>query len=268
MKWIYFVASAIIATTLFILASYVWGHHMIQGDFDRDGDVDFSDFTVFAQNFSKYWNREQGMTFVKHEVFRDTLVIHDQFGTEAGKRAARMLGFWYLNYEYRYNNKIYEYDRVFIFNRIDPEPNADGEYTVHGRNQSSENIDVAISVGRVTVKYDKNTQRYVLKDDGGLYVAHSYDLFDLECTFHFEDKIHQDMWDRLNRANYRGNYPFLLPEPTAQVESIVAITKVPTGSNRRTEVMPFVLTPINDGLRRASRYEFMAKTTNFRIRTE
>ena len=264
MKWICFFASVIIAIALFILAPYVWGHHMIQGDFDRDGDVDFSDFTVFANNFGKYWNREQGMTFVKHEVFRDTLVIHDQFGTEAGKRAARMLGYWYLNFEYRYNNKIYEYDRVFIFNRISPEPNADGEYTVYGRNQSSNDTDFAITVGRISVTYDKSTQRYILKDDGGLYVAHDWqNLYDLECTFHFENEIHEDMVERLS-THYRKT----ITEPTAQVESIVAITKVPTNSNRPTRVMPFVLKPINDGLRRASRYEFMAKTTNFRVRTE
>ena len=170
---------------LALLAIRAESHHIAQGDFDRDGDVDFSDFIVFANNFGKYWKNETEITVVKHEVFRDTLVIHDKFDSEAGKRAARMLGFWYLNYEYRWNNKVYEYDRVFIFNRIAPGPNNEGEFTVHGRYHDSNNMDYAIAIDIVEVTYSKNEERYILRARAAMSVPQTSDLYNMECKFLF-----------------------------------------------------------------------------------
>ena len=72
------------------------------------------------------------------------------------------------------------------------------------------------------------------------------------------------MTDRLN--TYIDQYAKTIPEPTAKIESIVAIAQ----NNRVTQsgVRPYAFYPVNDGLRRANRQEFMDKLVVPRIRDE
>ena len=154
---------SIIKCVFLLLVSISVSHadHIAQGDFDGDGDVDFADFLVFANNFDKTISEQ---TLVQHSpdtvVVRDTIVVSNPVPySDEGMRAGRMLGFWYLNYEIRTVKgplRIYEYDRVFFFNRISETPNADGEYTVHGRYLSAISQTYAITTGRVSVTYDKD----------------------------------------------------------------------------------------------------------------
>ena len=250
-------------------------HHIAQGDFDRDGDVDFADFLVFSNNYGKPIT-QQTLVSVDTVTVRDTITVTNILDSEAGKRAGRMLGYWYLNYEHYQGGTVfpggdklagmYEYKRVFIFNHIDPEPNAEGEFAVHGRTFVSYGIDdTPGTVPRATVTYSKSQQRYVL--EARIIYKHTLPngLYDMECTFYFEDEERQDMYYRLN-GDYKGAYPFRIVEPTVKVESIVAIGKTVSG---RRKVMDWVFTPINDGLRRISRYEFMEMRTDpFGVQTD
>ena len=261
--------AGLFAILLFAGLSPIHSEHIAQGDFDKDGDVDFADFIVFSNNFGKPITQQ---TLVKYTVdtiiVRDTITVNNTFDSEAGKRAGRMLGFWYLNFQYRQNNKIYEYDRVFFFTHIDPEPNEDGEYNVYGKYYISENMEYAMAVINVVVTYSQSDQKYVLTAKDGIYIPGNWkESFDLECKFHFEDMTHPDMTDRLNSRI--GEHARPLPEPTAQVEYIVAFKerKVRIDAYRtltRKDVQPYVFTPVNDGLRRANRDEFMTKLTTVR----
>ena len=252
--------------------SPIQAEHFAQGDFDKDGDVDFADFLVFSNNYGKPITQQ---TLVKHTldtiIVRDTITVNNISDSEAGKRAGRMLGFWYLNYEYRWVlpdviEKYYEYEIAFIFTTIDPVPNEDGEYSVHGKFLDSDDEESA-HIRNVTVFYSQSEQKYILRAPKAISVVQTFELYELECAFRFEDNVHPDMTDRLNSRIDR--YTNKIPEPTAIIDYVVAIRLKelrPTSSSYETitkrEVTNAKIRPINDGLRRANREEFMTTFTD------
>lgn len=276
MKQIFSIACVITLVALAFLVSSVLGQHIAQGDFDKDGDVDFADFLVFSNNFGKSIT-EQTLMPLDTIVVRDTIIVNNVLDVEAGKRAGRMLGFWYLNYEYHWNvpngKEIYEFDRVFFFTSIDDTTNKDGEYVVRGRHLYTDNLEYAGSMKKVSVVYSPSEQQYILTAENGIYIPMGLTtgLYDLECKFHFESEIHPDMTDRLN--TYIDRYSRELPEPTVKIESLVAIeeregrTSGSYVTTVRRVVMPHIFIPVNDGLRRSNRQEFMEKLSTPRKRT-
>ena len=178
-----------------------------------------------------------------------------------------MLGFWYLNYEYKWSipdrvTQYYEYEKVFMFTHIDPMPNEDGEYTVHGRLLIADNQESA-SVYRVTVFYSQSEQKYILRAPRSVFLVYGSKLYELECKFHFEDKVHSDMTDRINSHNLE-QYLQRLPEPTAIIEYVAAVDVYevrPSSASYETVTKRKFTTakikPVKDGLRRANRKEFM-----------
>ena len=250
---------------LLVFMAVAQADHIAQGDFDGDGDVDFADFIVFANNFNK---PIYDQTLVQHNpdtvVVRDTVTVSNPVPySDEGMRAGRMLGFWYLNYEIRTVKGpliIYEYDRVFFFNKISETPNADGEYTVHGRLFSTSSQTFVARVKRVSVTYDKSEGKYILTGIGAMDIPTRSTLYDLQCKFHFEDEIHEDMTLRINGTLDWSSLD-KLPEPTAKIEHVRAVDK-------NGKVLSYNFVPVNDGLRRANRQEFMTKLSGKRTRRE
>ena len=245
-----------------------------KGDFDKDGDVDFADFLVFADNFNKPLH-EQTWHVTDTIVVRDTIVVTNTFESAAGVRAGRMLGFWYLNVEYEWEipsrKEISEYDLVFQFTHIDPMPNEDGEYNVHGVYFSSSSMESAYIVKGIVVSYSKSEQAYILRTGKIFTFIYSKEFFHLEIKFHFENEIRQDMTERLNV--YFDGYEKIFVEPVVKIDHIHVIREYevrPTSSSNKTEtrykIMNYPLMPINDGLRRANREEFMTKFKRPRVR--
>ncbi len=66
--------NGVINCVFLLLVSISVSHadHIAQGDFDQDGDVDFADFLVFANNFNKPISEQ---TLVQHSP--DTVVVRD-----------------------------------------------------------------------------------------------------------------------------------------------------------------------------------------------
>ena len=89
---------------LLVITGLSQADHLPKGDLDGDGDVDFADFIIFSGNFDKpdYLQSKQPHTldtiYVENTVVvRDTISVYN---SDAGVRAGRMLGYWYLNFEY------------------------------------------------------------------------------------------------------------------------------------------------------------------------
>ena len=264
-------------TGLFLLLAFTGlshAHHLPKGDLNGDGHVDFADFIIFADNFNKpYHLQSKQPHHIENVVVRDTFfvqsVVHNN---DAGVRAGRMLGFWYLNFNsyVRGEAKRREHRQQFIFNRISETPNADGEFTVHGKVPRflSGPDGGTTTIKDATVTYIKSEDKYILLAKGIASLnsatleelrnptpGMSKTLVDLEVKFSIRHDSQRDMTVKLSPYWADTEHAKHIEEPIIEIDYMKAID-----TNNPDRVFDKDLyEPINDGLRPCSREEFMYK---------
>ena len=268
--------SLCLATGIFVLllSSVAYPHHLPKGDLNGDGQVDFADFLIFADNFDKPYHLQSIQPHhIINVVVRDTIVVkevvHDN---DAGIRAGRMLGYWYLNYQYATPGaRKWNFNSQYIFQRVSKTPNADGEFTVYGKapvfaddNPNS----YATAIHDVTVTYIKSEDKYVLRAEADAPLrsitlqeqirrANDPDfkgtLADLEVKFSIRYGNQRDMTVKLAPYWADTEYAWHLEEPIIEIDYVKAID---LNDPNRVFDKDFYI-PINDGFRRCSREEFM-----------
>ena len=109
------------------------GEQFAQGDFDRDGDVDFADFLIFANNFGKPITQQTLAETTSDTVVvtvRDTITVtQDQ---TAGVKLGQVFGYWMVSYKIP-NHLGRSFDKekkdAFLFHHT----NGPDENTVYGK---------------------------------------------------------------------------------------------------------------------------------------
>ena len=257
---------------LLVITGLSQADHLPKGDLDGDGDVDFADFIIFSGNFDKpdYLQSKQPHTldtiYVENTVVvRDTISVYN---SDAGVRAGRMLGYWYLNFHsyVRGTTKRREHRRQILFQRVSETPNADGEFTVYGKAPLlvTGSNGYATAIDDVTVTYSRSENKYILRAErsaslNSVNVLIDYTtnpLADLEVKFSIRYDIQPDMTLKLSTRQWADTqYASKIQEPIIEIDYIKAIDFDDLNKVFEKDLYE----PINDGLRRCSREEFMYK---------
>ena len=238
------------------------GEQFAQGDFDRDGDVDFADFLIFANNFGKPITQQtlaETTTDTVVVTVRDTITVtQDQ---TAGIKLGQMFGYWLVEYKITNpNGEAFgkEKNDAFLFHHT----NGSDKNTVYGKS-INHNIVAPFALPEKEAKvtylpfedtYTLTHKKHIGIKELTLYTTGSYTsktgLHDLEIKFSIEHEIRDDMTKLLN------NIPNLPPEWYKTIsEPVVKIEYMRVFIN--TENRYVYLDAVNGGLRPCSRNEYM-----------
>ena len=229
------------------------GEQFAQGDFDRDGDVDFADFLIFANNFGKPITQQTLAETTSDTVVvtvRDTITVtQDQ---TAGVKLGQVFGYWMVSYKIR-NHLGRSFDKekkdAFLFHHT----NGPDENTVYGKS-INHNIEApfADTEKEAKITYLPHEDKYILTDKKHMgfgeleYNLSKSGMNDLEIKFSIEYEIRDDMTKLLN-----GSF---LPTVTIK-EPIVKVEYIRLLIETENRVVDFE--PIGVGLRPCSRDEYM-----------
>ena len=235
------------------------GEQFAQGDFDRDGDVDFADFLIFANNFGKPITQQtlaETTTDTVVVTVRDTITVtQDQ---TAGVKLGQVFGYWMVSYKIR-NHLGRSFDRekkdAFLFHHT----NGPDENTVYGKPINHTILaPFADTEMEAKITYLPDEDKYILTDKEHMgfgeleYNLSKSGMNDLEIKFSIEYEIRDDMSHLLNRNTYKTPESIsytTMNEPIVKVEYIRLLIK--------TENRVVDFEPIGVGLRPCSREEYM-----------
>lgn len=236
------------------------GEQYAQGDFDKDGDVDFADFLVFANNFGKPITQQ---TFAETETdtvivtVRDTVTVTDAQDKNTGVQVGKMFGYWMIQYEIPNHlgpafNK--EKKDAFLFHHT----NGLDENTAYGKPINHRFISPFAHTEKETkVTYLPDEDKYILIDRKHIgikeltYQMSKTGMYDLEIKFSIEYETLPDM-SKLINLSYATPASVswkTINEPIVKVDYMRVFIE--------TENRYVNLIPINGGLMPCSRQEYM-----------
>ena len=236
------------------------GEQFAQGDFDRDGDVDFADFLIFANNFGKPITQQtlaETTTDTVVVTVRDTITVtQDQ---TAGIKLGQMFGYWLVDYEIPHERSALVKKRkdAFLFHHT----NGSYKNTVYGKSINHNIVaPFANTDYEAKVTYLPSEDKYILihKEHIGFSVLENNTseptgvLHDLEIKFSIEHEIRDDMSKLINSRSYKTpeskSYKTIY-EPVVKIEYMRVFVSI---QNRYV-----YLDAVNGGLRPCSRNEYM-----------
>ncbi len=250
----------VVALTGLSVPNIAQGGQYAHGDFDKDGDVDFADFLVFANNFGKPISQQTFAETTMDTVLvtvRDTITVANEQDKNIGVQVGKMFGYWRINYEIpnplgtAFNK---EKKDAFLFHHV----NGIDDNTAYGKPIDHRIISPFADTERETkVTYLPSEDKYVLTDRKHIGIKElTYNMsktgsHDLEIKFSIEYEPRPDMTKLINASYATPNSPSYstINEPVIIVDYMRVFIK---NENRY-----IYLIPLNGGLMPCSRQEYM-----------